>query len=64
MICPECEGKTKVIDSRVVEENVFRKRECKECGKIIYTEETEIEDDVVRAYLSAIKREYRKAHKV
>lgn len=64
MLCPECNNKSQTIDSRIVELNVFRKRRCKECGHIFYTEEIEIDDiETVRDYLSAIKRNQRERYK-
>ena len=33
MICPECGGKTHVINSRPVEQAQYRRRECRKCGK-------------------------------
>lgn len=60
MICPECDGKTKVVDSRVVEENVFRIRKCVECGYRFCTEELLIDDkETERAYYAALKRRQR-----
>jgi hypothetical protein len=32
MICPECQGKSRVIDSRVIRLSHQRRRECKKCG--------------------------------
>ena len=32
MLCPVCEGETKVIDSRRKPDCVNRRRECLECG--------------------------------
>ena len=44
MECPECEGKTKVRDTRSFAGAVYRKRVCKECGFSFYTEELETTD--------------------
>lgn len=61
MICPKCEGKTKVIDSREVEENVFRIRKCTSCGCKFCTEELLIDDkDTERAYYRALKEKHRR----
>ena len=60
MECPECGSNTKVIDSRKVELNVFRKRKCGKCSHIFYTEEVEISLEEADIYMSALKREYRK----
>lgn len=60
MICPECEGKTKVVVSKSVELNVYRKRECKECGYTFYTEETEIDDnEALRFYYAEAQNRFR-----
>jgi Zn ribbon nucleic-acid-binding protein len=32
MTCPNCNGKTKVVDSRTDEDSTERRRECVECG--------------------------------
>lgn len=65
MLCPNCESKnTKVVNSRSIEENVFRKRICNDCGYVFHTEEIEINDEeIVKSYYSAIKREQRKRMK-
>ena len=60
MECPACGGKSKVIDSRKVEMNVFRTRKCIDCSHILYTEETSISLEEADVYMAAIKREYRK----
>lgn len=60
MECPECGKKSNVIASRKVEMNVFRIRVCKGCGHKFYTEESEIDIEEADAYMSEIKRQYRK----
>jgi transcriptional regulator NrdR family protein len=46
MVCPECDcEKTIVKDSRPVEDNVFRRRVCSECGHKFFTEEVVIRDE-------------------
>lgn len=42
MFCPECNNRTLVIDSRTVDDTVGRKRKCKVCGHVFYTEEIEV----------------------
>jgi hypothetical protein len=32
MLCPECQGKTKVFDSREIEGGTWRRRRCVTCG--------------------------------
>lgn len=41
MDCSRCGGRTKVLDSRSVEEGTFRKRICEGCGRVFYTAEYE-----------------------
>ena len=45
MDCSRCGGRTKVLDSRSVEEGTFRKRICEGCGRIFYTSEYEDDQD-------------------
>ena len=57
MNCPECNGKTGVVESRTVELNVYRHRVCKKCGHRFYTEETEIEDITgLKYYWATVRR--------
>ncbi|MGX8267394.1 NrdR family transcriptional regulator [Anaerostipes caccae] len=44
MNCPECNGTTKVIDSRRGENEVHRKRECLSCGFQFYTAEVQTDN--------------------
>jgi transcriptional repressor NrdR len=39
MPCPECKGKTKVIDTRLRDSVVRRRRECLDCQHKFYTTE-------------------------
>lgn len=45
-MCPECSGKTKVIETRRVENVTYRKRKCVErgCGASFVTEERATRD--------------------
>lgn len=62
MYCPECNNKTRVIDSRVVEDVVVRKRKCKECGYILFTEEIEVvNDETLKIFYSNVRESKRKA---
>ena len=47
MYCPKCKGKIGVLDSvyNNDENEILRKRKCKECGHIFYTIEFEVEQD-------------------
>lgn len=40
-LCPECQGKTQVYDSRPQEGGIRRRRSCTECGHRIRTFESE-----------------------
>ncbi len=44
MICPVCEGNTKVVDSRKYCDHIYRVRKCLKCGYRFPT--TEIDEDV------------------
>lgn len=61
MICPKCEyKKTKVLESRSVEEGQFRKRKCLKCNYEFFTEEYEADGpDGIRAYWASMKRKER-----
>ncbi len=43
MLCPVCGGKTAVIDSRGLEDEVTRRRECRECGHRFTTIEVDLD---------------------
>ena len=43
MTCPNCGGNTKVIDSRLQEDSVYRRRECMVCKKRFSTTEIDLE---------------------
>lgn len=61
MLCPECDSKTRVVDSRPVETLVARKRVCKSCGYSFYTEEVEVEDnEALRFFYAEAKAKRRK----
>lgn len=40
MICPNCDGELKVLDTISAEKHNYRKRKCYECGFIFYTTES------------------------
>ena len=48
MVCPECGVRTVVKDSRLAEDEVYRLRVCRKCGKKIYTFEAIDESGGVR----------------
>lgn len=44
MICPECGGKIKVMETAQTENNeTYRRKKCLECGRLIFTAEYEVE---------------------
>ena len=56
MLCPECNSKTRVTDSRVVEDVVVRKRKCKKCNCVLYTEEIEVvNSDTLKMFYSSVR---------
>lgn len=61
MRCPECNGKTTVLDGAYVDEEneKIRRRKCKVCGNQFYTSEVEIaRNDFIRGVLT-----FRKYHR-
>lgn len=45
MLCPECDSKLKVYDTSDAGDEVYRLRECPECGHRLYTVEFEVQPD-------------------
>ena len=46
MKCPKCGGEVKLLESINTPSNeIYRKRKCKDCKKIFYTIEFEVEDN-------------------
>lgn len=45
MTCPVCGGKTKVDETCTDGEQIYRRRECKECGYTFHTTEAESTSD-------------------
>lgn len=43
MKCPLCGEQSKVMESREWHGTMLRRRKCKACGQLFYTEEVEIE---------------------
>jgi transcriptional regulator NrdR family protein len=56
MICPLCNGKLKVVDTRNIKKDnsIIRRKRCLHCGALYYTKEKEID------YVS-IQKEWLKA---
>lgn len=46
MTCIKCGGNTKVIDSSYLVDSVTRKRKCKACGHVFFTEELRVAEGV------------------
>lgn len=47
MICPECSGKLNVVDTVRDTEDVYRRRRCATCGRLVYTRESEVYPNAV-----------------
>lgn len=47
MICPECSGKLNVVDTVRDTEEVYRRRKCSVCGRLVYTRESEVYPNAV-----------------
>jgi transcriptional regulator NrdR family protein len=46
MNCPKCSGAVMVRDTTYTEENeIYRRKKCRECGHVFYTMEFEVEDN-------------------
>lgn len=58
MICPMCDGKVRVIDSKADYDAVYRKRKCNLCCHVFYTEETESND--AKAIFNDLANNYHK----
>lgn len=62
MTCPKCGGEVTVVDSRSDVETVVRRRRCKECRYVFYTQEI-IADSVAFGEIANMYfRERRKKH--
>ncbi len=59
MECPECGGKTVVVESREFLGAVYRRRKCKKCGFRFQTEEIEM-DKPIKGLSKFITEKYRK----
>ena len=64
MNCPECDGKTKVVDGGSYIGIYIRRRRCMSCNKLFYTIEEETDDiSTIRSWLSHVKAEHRNKKK-
>ena len=45
MVCPVCYSKLEVVDTVRDTDDIYRRRKCKACGKLVYTLESEVEPD-------------------
>lgn len=45
MLCPACSSKLKVVDTVRNDEEVYRRKRCTVCGKLVFTRELEVEPD-------------------
>lgn len=57
MIC-ECGGKYSVKDTRSVDGITYRRRECKCCGKSVFTKEDKVNSTEARTYMGLAIRDY------
>ena len=65
MNCPVCGEMSRVLDSKRDCESVHRKRQCKECKRIFYTEEYEAKSGFNFSEAScAYRRELKKKRKL
>ncbi len=50
MICPKCNGKLKVVDTRNIKKDnsIIRRKRCLSCGALYYTKEKEVEYSSIR----------------
>lgn len=55
MVCPECKGDVKVVDTVTNDECVYRRRKCLSCGHTFYTRE-EYADQTDRAKFAFKKK--------
>ena len=56
MVCPECGGETRVINSVAVKDCVLRERMCTQCHFKTYTTEKETEWTATRKRLNRVKQ--------
>lgn len=47
MLCPECDNKLEVLDTRMVGDDVYRRRRCAPCGTQYITQEVFTELDTI-----------------
>lgn len=45
MLCPACSNKLKVVETVRNDEEVYRRKRCTVCGKLVFTRELEVEPD-------------------
>lgn len=45
MLCPACSNKLKVVETVRNDEEVYRRKRCTVCGKLVFTLESEVEPD-------------------
>ena len=64
MICVSCGGKLEVVDVLRDTDDVYRRRKCKLCGRLLYSHESFVEpDDSFRATWNTLDRNIRTKNK-
>lgn len=64
MFCISCGGKLEVVDVVRDLDDVYRRRKCKSCGKLVFTFESEVEPtDSFRAAWNECNRNIRNRNK-
>lgn len=66
MICPKCNAKSSIVGSilNAGDNEVYRRRKCRECGHIFYSVEFEVDDNVAyRDYFNKADVKRREAKK-
>ena len=56
MMCPECGENTKVLESRIDVDGVYRRRRCPSCDHTFYTAETITDSEAFNGTRKSVKR--------
>lgn len=57
MVCMKCGSKTGVIDTIKQDDVIYRRRKCKACGHLQWTEEIDLLDDSIIPDIYKFKKE-------
>lgn len=64
MVCPDCSGKLTVVDMVRDEDDVYRRRKCTVCGRLVFTLESEVTPDAsYRNTWNTLQNNSRNKHK-